>query len=410
MEKSEYFQVVTPQKAREILSRFSYREEEKIQTQTAFHRFLAEDIVSPENIPPFSRSTMDGYAVASKDTIGASSSQPLFLRLTGSIEVGHPAKTPLGPGEAFRIPTGGMIPPGGDAVVMVEHARLIEEDGRSVIELTRPMSPWENVMRAGEDFKEGDIIVHKGQRLRPQDIGAIAGVGIRTISVLKRPVVGLIATGDELVPLGQNPQEGQVRSINPYALGAAITDSGAIVNDLGLIPDALDILKEKIEFALHHCDFILISGGSSLGERDLTLEALGSFEGSQILFHGMAVAPGKPTIAASLGPKLAIGLPGHPASAFVVFTVFVRPLLQGQDQWEWKPCVRAILSKNVPSASGREEYARVTLEERQGVLYASPLLGKSGGLSSLVRAHGLVRIDMGKEGLDEGEGVDVLLF
>jgi len=407
MKPQEYFQVVSPQRAREILSRFAFREKEEIPTPNALDRFLLSDIYSPENIPPYSRSTVDGYTVASKDTFGASASKPSYLKLAGSIEMGQVPCRSLGPGEAFQIHTGGMLPSGADAVVMFEHMRIQDEN----IELSRPVSPWENVMKAGEDYSKGDLVAKKGQRLRPQDIGAIAGAGIPVVSVLKRPVVGLVSTGDEIVPLGQKPRDGQIRSINHYALGSGIIESGAILEDLGHIPDSLYSFKEKVEIALNRCDYIIISGGSSVGTRDLTLKALGAFNPCELLFHGIAAAPGKPTLAAVIGPsRLVLGLPGHPASAYIVFIAFIRPLLQGHKEIEWSPSVRAILDRDLSSAPGREEYVRVLLEEKQDVLHAIPLLGKSGGIRTLASAQGLVRIGMDREGLEKGEIVDVLLF
>lgn len=399
--------MVTPGEARKLLRDYSYGGKEEVSVTEALGRVLAEDIASQEDVPPFPRSTMDGYAVSTKDTFGASSSQPVYLRVTGSIEMGRPASQSMKSGEAVEIPTGGMLPPGADAVVMMEHARLLDD---GVIEIARPHGPWENVMKAGEDFIRGEIIAARGRRLRPQEVGALAGAGISAVSVLRRPVVGLVSTGDELVPLGTDPSPGQIRSVNPYSLGSAIHESGGVYKDLGHVPDSLEFLREKIDYGVKHCDFTLISGGSSLGTRDWTLKALESFEGSRLLFHGIAVAPGKPTVAASLGSKLAVGLPGHPASAFIVFTVFVRPLLQGRFEIEWSPSIRAVLSRNVASAAGREEYVRVTLERDGDTLHAVPLLGKSGALKSLVRADGLIRIEMEREGLDKGEEVNVLLL
>jgi len=407
MKPQEYFQVVTPQRAREILSRFAFREGEEISTLNALDRFLLKDIYSPEDIPPYSRSTVDGYAVRSKDTIGASASQPSYLKLAGSIEMGQVPGQSLGPEEAFQIHTGGMLPQGADAVVMFEQVRLQDKN----IELSRPLSPWENVMKAGEDYLKGDLIAKKGQKLRPQDIGAIAGAGISVIPVLKRPIVGLISTGDEIVPLGQKPSEGQIRSINHYALGTGITQAGAILEDLGHIPDSLNSFKEKVRIALNCCDYIIISGGSSVGTRDLTLKALESFYPCKLLFHGIAASPGKPTLAAVIGSsRLVLGLPGHPASAYIVFIAFIRPLLQGHKEIEWFPSVRAVLDRDVSSTPGREEYVRVILEEKHDGHHAIPVLGKSGGIKTLASANGLIRIGMEKEGLEKGELVDVLLF
>jgi molybdopterin molybdotransferase len=319
----------------------------------------------------------------------------------------------VGKGQAMRIATGGMMPRGADAVVMVEHA---DEIGGGTLEVHRAVSPWQNVLRIGEDVSRGAPVFPAGRRLRPHDLGALTGLGITRVAVFRRPKVGLISTGDEIVPPEREPRPGQVRNINQVSLAAMIEEAGAAVTDHGVVADRADHLQKALGVALARGDAVLLSGGSSVGIKDLTTDVLTSFPRSEVLFHGISVAPGKPTLLARALGKPVMGLPGHPVSALVIFDLFAAPLLrilggEAADRvFEPRRAVRARLAENVASEPGREDYVRVRLTREDGSLTARPLPGKSGAIFNLVGADGLVRIDAEREGLDGGAEVDVILF
>lgn len=407
-----FFKVKTPEEVIEILSGFDPVGTETVDIEEALHRVLGNEIAAEEDMPDFSRSAMDGYAVRAKDTFGASDSIPAFLDLTGEVIMGITPKDIVTPGTAVRISTGGMIPEGADAVVMIEYCHHVDE---KTIEVSRCVAPLENVIGKGDDFKKGKVILQKGIVLRPQDIGLLAGLGIQKIPVYKRPKIGIISTGDEIVPINQKPEPGQVRDINSYTLSAFCGQAGAIPVSMGLCKDDFDELRENVGKVLATCDAVLISGGSSVGTRDMTLKVLESFPHSQILVHGIAISPGKPTIIAGIGKKALFGLPGHVASAMVVAEIFLDAFLSrlsgritpSEDARQY---LQAELERNVESASGRDDYIRVKLIKRDGRFFAEPIFGKSGLISTLVEAQGLIKIDRNTEGLYKGQVVRVMLF
>lgn len=408
-----FFKVVTTEGARAQLQRFAPVVSERVAVSKALRRVLADDLVAPVDLPHFHRSNMDGYAVRAADTFGASGSIPAYLRLAGTIEMGKEARRDLGKAEAMRISTGGMLPPGADAVVMIEHT---EEIGDGTVEVHRSVSPWQHVLRVGEDIAAGTPIFRRGRRLRARDLGALTGVGITRVAVFKRPRAALLSTGDEIVAPEERPKPGQVRNINQYSLGAMAEEAGATVTDYGVVPDRRDALRKKLATALARNDVVLLSGGSSVGTKDIAIEVITSFPRSEILLHGISIAPGKPTILCRALGKPVLGLPGHPVSALVIFDLFGAPLLRllggetAEDAFSFNRTVRAVLGENIASQPGREDYVRVTIEKRDGVLVAIPVAGKSGAIFSLVRAAGMVRIDAGAEGLEAGADVDVVLF
>ncbi|MEK7782440.1 MAG: gephyrin-like molybdotransferase Glp, partial [Candidatus Binatota bacterium] len=363
--------------------------------------------------PHFHRAAMDGYAVQARDTFGASASLPAYLKVTGTVEMGKEATRPLGKGEAMRISTGGMLPPEGDAVVMVEYT---DEAGEGTVEIHRAVSPWQNVILIGDDIKKGDLVFRRGRRLRAHDLGALTGVGISSIAVFKKPRVSLISTGDEIVDADTEPLPGQVRNINQHSLAGLIEECGAELNDLGVIRDDREALGMALIKALDLADLVLLSGGSSVGARDIALDAILSLPEARILFHGISVSPGKPTIFAKAAGKPLLGLPGYPVSALVIFDLFAAPLIRtlgGEDSTtacQFQKTARAILKTNVASQIGREDYVRVILEEVDGQPYATPLPSKSGAIFTLVKADGMIRIDLNQEGVEKGEEVEVILF
>jgi len=386
---------------------------EKIPSVQGRGRVLAEDLFSAVDLPHFHRAAMDGYAVKAKDTFGASQSLPAYLKLAGVVEMGKEAKQKLGNGDAIRISTGGMMPPEADAVVMVEYTD--ETDG-GLVEIHRGVSPLQNVIQIGDDIKQGELVFPQGRRLRAHDLGALTGVGISTIVVYKRPRVALISTGDELVDVDTEPAPGQVRNINQHSLAGLVEEVGGELRDWGVIRDDREALTKAIGEGLAWADLVLLSGGSSMGAKDIALETILSFPDSQFIFHGISIAPGKPTIFAKACGKPILGLPGYPVSALVIFDLFGAPMLrhlggENDDALQRLPrTLRAKLKTNIASQIGREDYVRVTLEQDGAQFIATPLPSKSGAIFTLVKADGMVRIEMNQDGLESGEEVDVILF
>ena len=408
----EFFQLKTIEEVLALLERFPVLAAETVPLQQAWNRVLAADVAAPADVPEFDRACMDGYAVRARDTFGASPGSPAWLSISGEVAMGAVATQPLAPGQAQRLATGGMLPPGADAVVMVEYT---QELGDQTIEVYRSVAPLENVVQRGEDVTAGTVLLRAGARLRPQDIGLLAALGVAAVPVRRRPRVAVLATGDEIIPITAAPQPGQMRDANSYALAAQIMACGGDPQPLGIIPDRLEAWQAAIETALAASDLILLSGGSSVGTRDLAVAAIRSFPDAEILVHGVAISPGKPTILATIGGKPLFGLPGHPVSALVIMDILVQPLLAqllglAGPEPPWRRRVTARLSRNLASAAGREEFVRVRLRLADDGLWADPILGKSGLISTMVKADGLVRIPLHTEGLEQGERVEVRLF
>jgi molybdopterin molybdotransferase len=408
-----FFKVLAPQEALRLLLSIEPVEAERIASVTGRARVLAEDLYSTVDLPHFHRAAMDGYAVKAKDTFGASQSLPAYLKLAGVVEMGKEAAQPLAPGEAVRISTGGMMPPESDAVVMVEYS---DETSAGLVEIHRAVSPWQNVIQIGDDIKQGELVFKRGRRLRAHDLGALTGVGISSIAVYKRARIALISTGDEIVDADTVPSPGQVRNINQHSLAGLIEECGGELKDWGVVRDDRGALKCAIGEALGWADLVLLSGGSSMGAKDIALETILSFPDSEFVFHGISIAPGKPTIFAKACGKPILGLPGYPVSALVIFDLFAAPMIRrlGGETAEalgrFARTVKAKLKTNVASQIGREDYVRVTLEGGPGELAATPLPSKSGAIFTLVKADGMVRIEMNQDGLEQGEEVDVILF
>lgn len=371
---------------------------------------LAEDVTAREQVPPFARSAVDGYAVRAADTFGASESLPAFLTITDRIEMGKAAHTPLGEGHAQSIPTGGMLPPGADSVVMMEH---VEEIG-DLCNVYRQVAPGENVIMAGEDVQEGAVLLTAGHRLRPQDLGVLAAIGQTSVNVRPRPIVGLLSTGDEIVPPDTAQlAPGEIRDINSITIGGLVRQYGGEVIDGGIVRDEVESFRGRVAELYHRVDFLILSGGSSVGTRDYSVDVLHALGEPGILVHGVSIKPGKPTIIGKAGGKPVMGLPGHPASAMIIFQLFGVPILQqlvGERPAAADKRLRARLSRNVASAVGRTDYLRVRLEQREDGLWAVPVFGKSGLISTLVASDGMIAIPANKEGLLAEEWVEVELF
>ncbi len=407
-----FFKVKTTEEVLDLVRAFRPAGEETVSIESALGLALSKDIVSPENLPGFSRSSMDGYAVNAKDTFGATESMPAFLELAGEVLMGQNPDVTASQGKAVRISTGGMLPRGTDSVVMLEYCHCLDEN---TIEVSRAISPLENVICPGDDFKENETVLKTGSRLRPQDIGLLAGLGVSSVSVFRRPKVAIVSTGDEIVPINKCPEPGQVRDINSYTLSAFCRQMGAEPTIMGLCHDDFSKLRALMEKSLSFADTVWVSGGSSVGARDMTLKVLESFDDMELLAHGISISPGKPTILAKIGGRAVFGLPGHAASAMVIAEVFLKEFifhLLGCDSedLEFNKSIKAEMSRNVESKSGRDDFIRVRLEKNDDKPKAVPIFGKSGLISTLVDAHGLVRIDRNSEGVYRGQIVNVLLF
>ncbi len=385
---------------------------ERVSLASACGRRLASDISAAEPVPQFARSTMDGYAVRARDTFGASETLPALLEISGEVVMGKAPEVQVAPGRAVEVPTGGMLPEGADAVVMVEYTSALDS---GTIEVMKPVAPGENVLKIGDDIAHGAALFRKGARLRPQDVGVLAALGAIEVEVFGVPRVALISTGDEIVPIETRPlPPAKIRDINRFSLAAQIESAGARVGMLETVSDRLEDLVSACIDALVDHDVIVLSGGSSVGVRDYTIQVLASLPESELLVHGVAIRPGKPVIFGRTGRVLFWGLPGQPVSALITCRTFLLPCLQrlqGLTETERGQAIRAILGQQLPSVHGRTDYVPVTLSRGSGGDdEASPIFGKSGAISILARADGFVVIPEHVEGLDQGSEVIVFPF
>ncbi len=394
------------------LTVFPPLEQEVVDIDRSLHRTIAETISAVEDLPPFDRSTMDGFAVRGRDTFGAGESSPALFTLVGEVHMGEISPITLGKGETARVWTGGALPTNADAVVMIEHSQELDAQ---TIELLKAAAPFENVVRRGEDFVAGTELIRAGQRLRPMDLGLLAALGLASVPVYKQPVVAVISSGDEITAIDAEAQPGCVRDINRYSVSALIEEAYAAGLWVGIAQDTRESVETMLTQGLAQADVVVISGGSSMGARDYVIDAIESIEGGSVLVHGVTVSPGKPLIIGKVGFKAIIGLPGHPVSAMICFEQFVSPLLRrlsGEDTSSpfLRPTVAARLTKNIPSREGRTDFVRIRLERNGKDVTAHPSPGKSGVISAMVRSHGFVRIEADCEGLYKGDTILVHLF
>ena len=383
---------------------------EDMPTQDALGRVLANDVRAPHALPPFPRSSVDGYAVRAADTFGASASLPAYVSLAGEVLMGTRTTLDVQRGQAALVHTGGMIPSGADAVVMVEDTQVARP---GEIEILKPAAPGQNVLLLGEDVQPGETVLQRGVRLRAQEIGGLMALGLTRVGVIRRPRVAILSTGDEVVAPDADPLPGQVRDVNTYTLSALVTQAGGEPVLYGILPDQRHALETAARDAYASCDVVLITAGSSVSTRDLTSEIIATLGSPGVLAHGVALKPGKPTILAVCGGKPVIGLPGNPVSALVVAGLFVTPLLHrllGVQAPRLTPRVAARLTTNIPSEAGREDYVPVRVSGEEGAFVAEPVFGKSNLIFTLVRADGLVRVPPEANGLPVGAQVEVLLF
>ena len=383
---------------------------EMVPTTEAVGRVVFREVLSREDLPAQARSAMDGYSVRSSDTFGASETMPAYLEVVGEVQMGAAPDVRVGTGEAAGAYTGGLLAHDADAVVMIEHT---ERADANTIEVLRPVAPGENVIQPGEDIHTGEEAIGQGRVLRPQDVGSLLALGVTDVEVARRPVVAIVSTGDELVPPNETPGPGQIRDINTYTIGALVSRAGGVPMPMGLVADELAAQTSAAREAKEMADAIVFSAGSSVSSRDLTAQVLNSLGGPGVLAHGISHKPGKPTIVAAVDGKPAFGLPGNPVSAMTVFEMLVRPTIYrlcGCDNPPPRPAAFAVLTRDVPSVTGREDHVQVRVSEQEGRLAAEPLFGKSNLIYTLTRADGSVTVPADLGGLYAGELVPVSLY
>ncbi|MEE4243603.1 MAG: gephyrin-like molybdotransferase Glp [Desulfopila sp.] len=378
----------------------------------ALDRITVSAITAPEDLPSHPRSTMDGYAVIAADTFGASESMPCYLTIQGEVLMGESPTESLLRGNCFRIATGGLLPQGSDSVVMFEHTIPLDE---TMIEVVKSVGEGANVIRTGDDIRKGTNALPAGRLLRPQDLGLLAGLGIEDVEVQRTVKVGILSTGDEIVPYAASPQPGKIRNINSITISCQARRCGADVTDYGIVADRQEIFFAAISEAVRHNDIVIFSGGSSVGTRDLGEKAIESLGTPGVLVHGVALKPGKPILIGLHDTTPIFGLPGHPVSAMTCFDLFVAPAIQRlagleQETFPPQPAVDAFLGRNIHSAAGRMDIIRVELQYTDGRLTAYPVLGKSGSISTLSRAHGYFIIAEPLEGVTEHSPIKVYLY
>jgi molybdopterin molybdotransferase len=414
----EFLELNPPEKFWEEIKSFLSNKSlsrEKLNLENSLGRILAEDIFSPVDLPPFSRSTVDGYAVKAADTAGASASMPTYFEIAGSIEMGKGTELKLKNGQAAAIPTGGMLPEGADAVLMIEDTEKIDEN---TIESFKSLAAGENLVQKAEDIAAGELLFKKGHKLMARDIGALAGLGITEINAFSRAEVSVISTGDELISAEAEADSGQIRDINSYSITSYLNKIGAAAKKVGIVEDKFEKLKEAVKNELGQ-DLVLISGGSSVGIKDMTIDLLNSLGDPGVLLHGLAIKPGKPTILAVIEDTIVIGLPGHPASAWTVNNILVAEIvrvLNGEKEaaeigiQENKYPIKAQLTRSLVSDKGREEYIPVRIIKENNKLLAEPLLGKSSLITNLAHGDALLRVPRNQEGKEKGELVELTLI
>ena len=376
---------------------------ELVSLSAAMGRVLAEDIAATEYVPDFDRSTVDGYAVRARDTFGCTDSIPAILPLQGEVFMGEGAEFRLNPEECVAVPTGGAIPQGADSVVMVEYT---EDYGDGTIGISKSVAPGQNMIFRGDDVYPGKVILQKGRVLSSQDIGALAAIGQVQVPVSRKLTVGILSTGDELVPPEVTPKAGQVRNVNGPMLEAMLDAFGVETINYGIVIDDEALLSATVTKAVGECDAVLLSGGSSVGVKDAACRIIESM--GTLLLHGIAIKPGKPTILGKAGVKPLVGLPGHPVAAYFITKLFVLPLLcvlGGRKQEIYT--ITAKVTESIGANHGRAQYQCCRLERRDGELYACPIRGKSGLITTLAGADGYFCIDRDCEGLPKYAEIQV---
>jgi molybdopterin molybdotransferase len=407
----EFFTTVTVGAALGLLADLAPTRAEAVPLAEALGRTPVAPVAAPHPLPGFARSTVDGFAVRASDTFGASEGLPSYLDVLGSVAMGRPAEVAVRAGGAVAVPTGAVLPDGADAVVMVEHT---QQTMAGSVEVTRPAAPGDGTVRADEDATVGDRLVPAGRPLRAQDLGLLAAAGVTAVQVHRRPRVGVVSTGDEVVPPSTGELvPGQVRDATASALAGLVRQAGGEPVVLGIVPDDAGELERVLRDALADCDLVVVSAGSSVGARDETAGVVGRLGDPGILCHGLAIRPGKPTLLADCGGVPVVGLPGNPLSALVVFRLVGLPLvrrLAGTTVPPPEPVVRARLDRQVPSQTGRLDVVQVRVGIGPDGRTASPLFGASALLSVLTAADGWCVVPEEATGLPAGAEVEVTLY
>lgn len=412
MNRMQFFQVKTVEETIEIIEKQvdTIQETLTLSIEEALDYVLAKDVLATEDVPGFTRSSVDGYAVQAQDTFGSSESMPSFLQVIGEVKMGEEVKATITSGQAMYIPTGGMLPAGSDSVIMMEYCENMD----GLLNTYRQVTPGENVIQAGEDVARGEVILKRGTRLRPQELGVLASLGVTEVDVYRKLTIGYLSSGNEIVPYQTAKLEiGQVRDINQLVITGMVEEMGAKVIRGGITPDDYETFYQKAKELYDQVDFLVLSGGSSVGAKDYTTDVIEALGEPGIFVHGVSIKPGKPTIFAVANRKPILGLPGHPASAMIIFMLFgphILTRLGGETKKELPTRIQARITKNIPSDPGRADYIRVSLFQKDGEWWAEPILGKSGLISTLVKSDGMLEIASAKEGVRQGEWVPVILF
>lgn len=383
---------------------------EKIPLLKAYNRILSEDIITKLDIPPFNRSTVDGYAVKADDTYESEENKPTTLKIIGTISVGKCPKIQIRKNNTVETVTGAPIPEGANAVVMVENTQKQENN----LLIYRAVTPDENVMKKGTDLKKGDTVLMSGQLLGAPEIGVLAAIGVNYVNVLKIPVVSVFSTGAEITEPGKSLAPGKIYDINAYSLSTAVKESGGKPIFMGVIPDNEVALKNALKQALFTSDIIITSGGVSVGPRDYTPKIVDSLGKPGVIISGIAVKPGKPTTIAFIGNKPVFSLPGHPTSALLIFYLFVRPVIQylSGNKVISEKIVKANLAVRLFSAKGRKTFVMVKLsrDKNQKILATPIQTGASGAITTLSKADGFIEIPANQQFIDSNEQVTVTLL
>ncbi|HUK50381.1 MAG TPA: gephyrin-like molybdotransferase Glp [Terriglobales bacterium] len=394
-----------------VLSKLPKRalEAEKVPVQQALGRILSKDVVAQAHVPAFDRAAMDGFAVNAEDTYGASISAPVFLHNVGEIRIEEKPNLTLKRAESIAIVTGGQMPQGANAIVMIEHTRAM---GKETVEITSEVHPAENVSRAGEDVERGSIVMTKGTRLLPQDLGMLRALGLVEIEVAQKPRVAVLSTGNELTD-GDLREGNRIPDINRPTLMGALTELACEPVDLGIVPDQFDSIRDKLVEGIRDCDMVLVTAGTSVGPRDMVPNIIDSIGKPGMLVHGIAIRPSMPTGLAVVDGKPIVSLPGYPVSAYISFLEFVHPLICHilDTNLPPRPRIRARLNRRIAGVLGSRTYVRVKVTMSNGVCMAEPVRTSGAGiLSSLVQANGFIIIPENVEGYEEDHEVEVELF
>jgi molybdenum cofactor synthesis domain-containing protein len=383
---------------------------ESVSLMEAKNRVLAKNVKSPVDIPLFDKSAMDGYAVIAEDTFGAMINNPITLTLVGEVSIGKDTTIEVSNEKAAFVYTGSKIPQGANAVIMIEHTNKVNLDK---IEVNSSVTPGQNISKIGEDVKENELILKRGIKLKFQDLGMLAAMGFSEVDVLRKPKIAILSTGNELVPVEESGKTTKDIDVNRITISAMCLDIGAEIIDLGIAKDDFKEIKSKIEKGLSAGDIVIVTGGTSVSNTDLTAEVINSIGKPGMIVHGISLRPGKPTGLAIVNDKTIVSLSGYPIAAIVGFEALVKPILvKLQGFYEMPiPKIKAKMIRRVASTLGERNYVRVRVEKSDGDFIASPVRMKGSGiLSSMIRANGFLIIPEDREGVDEGEEVEIQLF